>query len=115
MSRDSRHAERERRRAERDAKLIPRLRVLVGIARERGDEVSENMVERVARAIDPETWAHIDRFQTKSGDPDDLPIARSRSLDQARAAIAVLRDPTQEMIVAGMHAHTNSAKWHAMI
>lgn len=58
-----------------------------------------NMVEKVARAIDPEAWK------------DDLPIptradtiafheARQASIVQARAAIEAMREPTQFMIDA---------------
>jgi hypothetical protein len=50
------------------------------------------MVERVARAIDPDSW--------KSGSILDE-IRRGRSIDKARSAIEAMRVPTKAMIEAG--------------
>lgn len=82
--------------------------------------MSDNMVERVARAIDPDEWALIDNKTAVTYD------ARGLSLQRARAAIAAMREPTEAMadaparagVYAGdytMHAGEATEAWQAMI
>lgn len=53
-----------------------------------------NMIERVARAIRPRVWARLDSGEIS----DDANDARYRSLEQARAAIEAMREPTDKMV-----------------
>jgi hypothetical protein len=73
-----------------------------------GKSMSE-MVERVARAIEPEAW-----------DPDGFdrlprPMKRARSLQRARAAIRAMRAPTTEMRMAAQPYPKRESAWRAMI
>ena len=59
------------------------------------------MVERLARAIWP-AWV-------------DEPCFRERCLQQARAGIKAMREPTKEMLMSSGLARTQKDKWQAMI
>ncbi len=75
--------------------------------------MSENMIERVAKAIffrggeqDDMQWEHGQSY------------LREMAREQARAALKAMRSPTPEMILAGVH-HDNmgdmEGRWNAMI
>lgn len=58
--------------------------------------MTDSMIERVARVLEPQAWAALgigDTFVYKN--------RRTSSLRKARAAIAALREPTEEMYEAG--------------
>ena len=59
------------------------------------------MVERVARAIDPFAWEWIDF--TQANNPTHMALQRTieHQLQQARAAIVAMREPTDAMVEAG--------------
>ena len=63
-----------------------------------------NMLERVARAIDPRIWAIQDGLRKNSPDVYAMRSTteeRNRSLAKARAALTALREPTEAMRKAG--------------
>lgn len=68
--------------------------------------MGENIVERVARIIDPEAWAPVDQCASYVA-RHTIPKHREReeSLAKARAAIAALREPSDAMIEAGAEVH----------
>lgn len=55
-----------------------------------------DMVERVARALCPTSWANLDKGLARPGDD----AVRDRSLELARAAIEAMNPPTEEMLDA---------------
>lgn len=61
--------------------------------------MSESMVERVARILEPQAWRAL-------GLADTLAYAnrRTSSLRKARAAIEAMRDPTDSMVDAALSA-----------
>jgi hypothetical protein len=73
----------------------------------------DTMTERVARAIDPMAWSELPSWWPlgRKASPDDAPLLsvvcrdneplRRKSLDNARAAIAAMREPTGPMWDAG--------------
>lgn len=68
------------------------------------------MVERVARAIDPNAWeegAHWYAFERK--------WRRGKSLHAARAAIEAMREPTYSMKQAVKDGMDHAEVWSAMI
>lgn len=76
------------------------------------------MVERVARAIDPGAWAFIDgcgprAWSAEYGYPDD---ARVASLNRARAAIEAMREPTFLMCIEPGDGENHCRRiWQSMI
>ena len=78
---------------------------------------SENMVERVARAIDPECWAEPGLTRAEL---ENCHIRRQKANWQARVAIQVMREPTDAMIEAGYiyfggERCSPDESWEAMI
>lgn len=64
-----------------------------------------DFVERVARAYEPELWARIDRdISRKTNLKKPAQRARDINLKRARAVIAAMAVPTDEMIVRGARA-----------
>lgn len=59
------------------------------------------MIERVARALDPDMWQAMD-----SG--SHMPTSKALSLSHARAAIEAMRTPAEAMVHAGIDAWTKS-------
>ncbi len=72
-----------------------------------------DMVERVARAI---CCPHGCDGDTGSGKPCDIAREDRMSMQQARAAIEAMREPTEAMLHAGFVAmnQTPSGRWKAM-
>ncbi len=69
--------------------------------------MSESMVERVARILEPQAWRAL-------GLADTLAYAnrRTSSLRKARAAIEEMRDPTDAMTVAMEDARDQDGHTH---
>jgi hypothetical protein len=74
------------------------------------------MIEKVARAIDPEGWAYHEVYlKIKEADAEmakefrDRSVRIQRSLERARAAMEAMRDgyPPEHMIIAGHEALLN--------
>ena len=71
------------------------------------------MVERVARALNPKAWLAVDEARKEALSKGWDPILATRHLsagvDQsilmAQTAIAAMRDPTEEMCAAGQRAN----------
>ncbi len=61
--------------------------------------MTDNLVERVAQALDPGAWAGE---YMEPGEPitSDLRICREKSRDNARVAIEAMREPTVRMLTA---------------
>lgn len=80
--------------------------------------MDDSMVERVARAL-------VESFNTSKNYPPPIvrrpweqlpPSGRAYAYDQARAAIAAMREPTQKMLAAGFHDdESNRDFWISMI
>jgi len=66
--------------------------------------MSGDMVERVARALAPVAWAALG-----TGDTLANQSRRTASLRHARAAIAAMREPTQQMQDSGRDANDRYA------
>jgi hypothetical protein len=83
----------------------------------------KDKIERVARAIDEQRERAFQEFSERCrGDPEaGLLPAHVRALDEARAAIAAMREPTEAMIVAAALDPSNqghvsqTGTWQAMI
>lgn len=60
-----------------------------------------HMIEKVARAIDPAAWAEP---TTASLTPLWKEPRKRQSQETARAAIAAMREPTPQMVIAGVEA-----------
>ena len=73
------------------------------------------IVERVAAAIERTTHDDDASFEEAWRDHE---IVRHNRMIEARAAIAAIREPTEAMIVAGVH-HDNmgdmAGRWRAMV
>jgi hypothetical protein len=78
----------------------------------KGEGISgmSEMVERMARAYDPELWAQIDEDLQEGRHVRPARLARDKSLRQARAAIAAMRDPTEAMIMAWVRNSADSVR-----
>lgn len=61
--------------------------------------MAESMITRVARILEPQAWAALG-----TGDTLAYKNRRTSSLRKARAAIETMKEPTDEMIVAGYNA-----------
>jgi hypothetical protein len=59
------------------------------------------MIERVARAIDPSLWVVIDRLTKQQYDLAWVADSRRLSFDRAKAAVTAMREPTQLMVKVG--------------
>ena len=73
-----------------------------------------DMIERVARAINPDCWEQEDAGGGVITHPSNL----AHSMKQARAAIAAMREPTEDMVEAGYYdamAEDAKATFTAMI
>ena len=72
-----------------------------------------DMIERVARAIDPNAWAAIDRGALRA---ESVPAAREMLFVTARRAIEAFREPTADMIHAAFVEmnRTPSGEWKRM-
>lgn len=66
------------------------------------------MVERVARVLDPDAWA--DEFPSMG-----TIRKREATIDKARAAIEAMREPTLDMISQGFEAIRMEEKWPTML
>jgi hypothetical protein len=71
------------------------------------------MIERVARALSPVSWAALDNGSSKPGDHHQ--VYRDHSLVLATAALAAMREPTEAMIRQGIQHGTAENVWKAMI
>lgn len=65
--------------------------------------MTQTMIERVARAIDPDIWEIDGPIPTKA-DTIKFHQRRQYSIAKARAAIEAMRDHTREMDAAGYEA-----------
>ncbi len=90
--------------------------------------MTEILVERAARAMDPNAWGNLSGGAKERGFERPADVGRRRrSLAQAHAAIASLREPTKEMLYECgnipnpeygriiMPAKNIRALWYAMI
>ena len=76
----------------------------------------DNMVERLARVIDPEAWddEFTPAFPSRSR-------RQGRALDTARAALNAMREPSESMVAAagrqaeGPKSSRSARLWQAMI
>lgn len=81
-----------------------------------------DMVERVARAIWDERCRHWGKYRKDLHEPDsegydwgDLGLSKRKELlREARAAIAAMREPTEEMGSAGLRKWTKPGNAHEM-
>lgn len=60
----------------------------------------DDMVERVARAIRPDLWSADADGKIRAGNAS-IVGQRARAIQQARAAIEAMREPTEAMVDAG--------------
>lgn len=67
-----------------------------------------NMVERVARAIDPDLWTTIDSDSYAWSDKERM---REGSLNRARSGLEELRKPTEAMPMQA----TSSTRWGRVV
>jgi hypothetical protein len=67
------------------------------------------MVERVAKSLWAETRPPYLKWD------EAFPVILDSYRHQARAAIAAMREPTEEMLVAASREVVSEAKWRAMI
>lgn len=82
------------------------------------------MVERVARMLEPELWGRID-LDLASRTPSTAAVnARAAELEKVKRAIASMREPTGAMLDAvqvpgipgpRLHRHDNKSAYQAMI
>jgi len=89
--------------------------------------MASDMVERVARVIDPlayKAWEDLRQFCLAQGDSDEEALScaetmHARSKEQARqvatAALKALREPTLEMVDEGNRAAGREAQWHCSV
>jgi len=61
-----------------------------------------NMLERVARAIDPSLWVYdLEKVERSEGWRTSVRRDRQASLEAARRALEALREPDEQMLKAG--------------
>jgi hypothetical protein len=88
--------------------------------------MSESMIERVARAIDPEIWKVVEDYcDAKDYSPHDRAIVFEHSpriqasLSRARAAIEAMRNPPRDVLTAFVGADVDTfvagVRWEAAI
>lgn len=77
------------------------------------------MIERVARAIDPVLWKNLDRAISEGWPTDIVAMARFATTDsclRARAAIEAMREPTVAMLDVAVASPADAIpRWRGMI
>lgn len=71
--------------------------------------MTDSMIERVARALDPEVWSEETPVPTRAGILA-FHSRRQASVSTARVAIDAMREPTTEMNAAGFMAMNRHGK-----